>query len=80
MDLMDLQQISGSSSNYKYILLSIDCFSKKVWLRKLKSKKGKETSEAIKSIIIDMNWPPQTVIFDEGSEFYNKDVNMLFAQ
>ena len=80
MDLMDLQQISGSNSNYKYVLLCIDCFSKKIWLRKLKTKTGAETSEAIKSIIIDMDWPPQTVIFDEGLEFYNKNVNMLFSQ
>ena len=69
MDLMDLQQLSGSNSNYKFILLSIDCFSKKIWLRKLKTKTGIETAEAIKSIIIDMDWPPQTVIFDEGLEF-----------
>ena len=80
MDLMDLQQLSGSNSNYKFILLSIDCFSKKIWLRKLNTKTGIETAKAIKSIIIDMDWPPQTVIFDEGLEFYNKHVNMLFAQ
>ena len=80
MDLMDLQQISGNNSNYKYILLTIDCFSKKIWMRKLKTKTGFETAEGIKSIIMDMDWPPQTVIFDEGLEFYNKYVNMLFAQ
>jgi hypothetical protein len=74
MDLMDLQQLSESNSNYKYILLSIDCFSKKIWLRKLNTKTGIETAKAIKSIIIDMDWPPQTVIFDEGLEFYNKYV------
>ena len=27
-----------------------------------------------------MESPPQSVIFDEGLEFYNKHVNMLFAQ
>ena len=80
MDLMDLPQISGSNSNYKYVLFCIKCFSKKVWLRKLKTKTGVETAEAIKSIIIDMSWPPQSVIFDEGLEFYNKHVSLLFAQ
>jgi hypothetical protein len=80
MDLMDLQKLSGNNSGYNYILLCIDCFSKKIWLRKLKTKTGLETSEAIKSIIIANDWPPQTVIFDEGLEFYNKHVNMLFAQ
>ncbi len=80
MDLIDMRNISGSNSNYNYILLTIDLFSKKIWLRKMKTKSGPETAEAIKSVIADMDYPPQTVIFDEGLEFYNKYVNMLFAQ
>mgnify|MGYP000054096583 CR=1 FL=1 len=80
MDLIELRQISGSNSNYNYILLTIDLFSKKIWLRKLKTKTGEETADAIKSIIVDMDTPPQTVIFDEGLEFYNKYVDLLFAQ
>ena len=80
MDLIELRNISGSNYGYNYILLVIDCFSKKIWLRKLKTKTGKETTEAIKSVIMDMNLPPQTVIFDEGLEFYNKHVSMLFLQ
>ena len=75
-----MRNLSGSNSNYNYILLAIDQFSKKLWLRKLKTKTGGETADAIKSIIVDMDFPPQTVIFDEGKEFYNKHVDMLFAQ
>ena len=80
MDLMDLRKLSGSNSNYNYILLAIDLFSKKIWLRKLKAKTGNETADAIKSIFADMDSPPQTIIFDEGLEFYNKHVDNLFAQ
>ena len=80
MDLIEMRNISASNSNYNYILLTIDLFSKKIWLRKMKTKSGPETADAIKSIIADMDYPPQTVIFDEGLEFYNKYVNMLFAQ
>ena len=80
MDLIELRQIAGSNSNYNYVLLVIDLFSKKIWLRKLKTKRGDETADAIKSVIADMDSPPQTVIFDEGLEFYNKYVDLLFAQ
>ena len=80
MDLIELRNISGSNYGYNYILLVIDCFSKKIWLRKLKTKTGKETSEAIKSVIMDINLPQQTVIFDESLEFDNKHVSMLFLQ
>ena len=80
MDLIELRTLSGSNSNFNYILLVIDLFSKKLWLRKLKTKTGNETAEAIKSVIADMDSPPQTVIFDEGLEFYNQFVDLLFAQ
>ena len=80
MDLIELRQISGSNKGYNYILLVIDLFSKKIWLRKMKTKTGRETADSIKSVIADMEWPPQTVIFDEGNEFYNKYVYMIFAQ
>ena len=80
MDLIEMRNISGSNYGYNYVLLAIDCFSKKIWMRKMKTKTGKETADAIKSVIGAMEWPPQTVIFDEGLEFYNKYVNMLFQQ
>ena len=79
MDLIDLRQLAGNNNGYNYILLVIDLFSKKIWLRKLKTKTGTETADAIKSSIVDMDWPPQTVIFDQGLEFYNKYVNMVLA-
>ena len=80
MDLIEMRNLAGNNKNYNYILLTIDLFSKKIWLRKMKTKSGPETAEAIKSVIQDMSWPPQTVIFDEGLEFYNKYVDLLFSQ
>jgi len=80
MDLIDLQKFGGANSGYSWILVALDCFSKKLWLRALKKKEARETADAIRSIFHDMNYPVQTVIFDEGKEFVNKDVNMLFAQ
>ena len=79
MDLVDMQKLATRNSNYKYILMAVDCFSKKVWARKLKTKKGPETAMAMKSIFEDMSDPVQTVIFDEGKEFYNKYVKKLLT-
>ena len=80
MDLIDMRNLSGNNRNFKYILLTIDLFSKRIWLRKMKTKSGPETADAIKSVINDMEYPPQTVIFDEGLEFYNQHVDLLFSQ
>ena len=80
MDLIDMQKYYTQNSYYKYILVTLDLFSKKVWLRALKSKEGSETASAIKSVIKVMGFPIQTIIFDEGKEFLNSYVEMLFTQ
>ena len=80
MDLIDMQQYYGSNSGYKYILVVLDLFSKQIWLRALKSKEGGETASAIRTVIHDMGFPIQSVIFDEGKEFLNNNVDMLFTQ
>lgn len=75
-----MQQYATSNSLCKYILVTLDLFSKKIWLRALKTKEGHETAQAIRAILHIMEYPVQTVIFDEGNEFRNRYVNMLFAQ
>mgnify|MGYP000357822989 CR=1 FL=1 len=80
MDLMDVKNISRFNYGWNYILTIVDCFSKFIWLRKLRTKNGSEVTEAIKSAFETMDWPPQTVIFDEGLEFKNQHVNRLFMQ
>ena len=80
MDLIDMQKYYTHNSYFKYILVALDLFSKKLWLKALKSKEGKETANAIKDIIQQMGMPIQSVIFDEGKEFLNKFVDMVFSQ
>ena len=80
MDLVDMQKISTKNKNFKYILMIIDCFSKKAWAEPLKSKSGGEVAGKIKTVFENMKYPVQTVIFDEGKEFDNQKVDKLFRQ
>ena len=79
-DLIDMQKFSGSNSGYNYILVVIDCFSKKLWVRPLKTKRGQETSNALRSILDSMQYPVQTMIFDEGLEYVNQYVSNLLNE
>ena len=79
-DLIDLQKISSKNSNFKFILVVIDCFSKKLWTRAMKTKTGLETATALRSILDSMKYPVQTMIFDEGLEYVNKYVSELLAE
>ena len=66
MDLVDMIKYSRQNSHYKYIINCIDLFSKKLWSKPIKHKTGREVTNAIKSMFAEMEYPPQTIIFDEG--------------
>ena len=75
-----MQKFSGSNSGYNFILVVIDCFSKKLWTRSLKTKRGDETAAALRSILESMKYPVQTMIFDEGLEYVNQYVSNLLNE
>lgn len=58
------------NQGYKYILLVIDCYSKFLWTRALKSKNAAEVSEALTSIL-KQGRRPKNLQTDDGKEFFN---------
>ena len=79
-DLIDMQKYSSSNSGFNFILVVIDCFSKKLWTRPLKSKRGSETANSLRSIFESMKYPVQSIIFDEGLEYVNQHVSLLLRE
>lgn len=79
MDLMVLNENSARLNGYRYILFVVDIFSKKLFLRALKTKKGVEVAKALHSIIKENNnVPPLKVSSDRGVEFLNAHVKAFF--
>lgn len=56
---------SGGKS-YSYILLLVDCFSKKIWAKPLSKKTAEETALALTSIFDSMKSPPTMFVTDGG--------------
>lgn len=54
-DLADLQKYANFNKNYKYILAVIDCFSKFLYVRPLKTKTAHEVTDAFESILKEVN-------------------------
>jgi len=80
IDLFEMIPYSKYNSGYKYILLVIDCFSKYVFVRKLKSKNGVEVTNQMKSIFKDHKRSPKHIQSDFGKEFYNKNFQDLMKK
>ena len=79
-DLIDMQKLSASNSGYNFILVFIDCFSKKLWTEPLKNKTGIETASALRNIFQRITFPVQSIIIDEGLEYKNQHVMSLFRE
>lgn len=79
IDLMDLNQHAKENKNYKYILTVVDIFSKYAWAIALKTKTGKEVTDAMKSILIGGN-VPKNIHSDQGTEFYNSQFQKLMQE
>ena len=71
VDLTEISKISEYNNGYNYILVAIDCFSRKIWVRLLKTKTAEEVLSNFKSIVRETgNF--SSVESDQGKEFLNK--------
>lgn len=76
-DLMDrVRRENHRNKGIKYLLVVIDTFSRKVWVRKLKTKGGKIVANAFEDILTEAahpDFPINRLLTDRGSEFKAKD-------
>lgn len=79
-DLVEMIPYARQNSNYKYILTSIDIFSKMAYARPLKNKTGIEVARALKSIFDSMQYRIKNLHVDLGKEFYNEPVSKLLRE
>lgn len=55
--------------NWKYILVVVDVFSRKLFTRKLKKKDAESVRRALQNIFREANVVPNTIATDKGAEF-----------
>ena len=70
-DLADMQSLSKYNKGIKYLLCSIDLFSKYAWVISIKYKKSVNIVDTFQKILDDSNKKPNKIWADKGSEFYS---------
>ena len=63
---------------YVYILILIDCFTKKIYVAPMKKKDKQHSALAFESIFKDFDQFPTNLVTDGGKEFFNSDVAKVF--
>ena len=72
VDLADMQLLSRQNKGVKYLLCTIDLFSKYAFVVPLKDKKGASVVEGFKKIVNESNRRTNKIWVDQGSKFYDK--------
>lgn len=74
VDLIDMQENSEVNDNYKFLFCIIDCFSKKAWVKPMKSKDADTSLKIFKELYSQINPKARSYFMDRGGEFKNKKV------
>lgn len=78
-DLCEFLPYAKENKQFRYVLVVIDCYSKFVWTRALKSKNAGEVTRAFHNIL-KLKRVPKNLQTDNGKEFYNKQFAALMAK
>lgn len=77
IDLVDVAQLSKDNNGIKYLLTCIDVFTRKAFVRPLKTKKAVEVSREFSEILRQAEEVPKNIFADKGSEIKNATFRKL---
>ena len=78
-DLIEYPKYKYQNKHFVYCLVIIDCFTRFVWTKPMKTKSGVETARTFDSILKELDEYPINLITDAGLEFFNSDVARVFS-
>jgi hypothetical protein len=79
IDLVDLKEYKVENAGYKFIINSMDCFSKFAFTRAIKVKSAQTIVEFLRDLFYSEG-PPEILHCDNGTEFANKEIKALCAE
>ena len=79
IDLADMQKFSDENDNFKYLLMSVDCFSRYACSVPVKDKSAREILRGL-SIIFKEYGIPIRIQSDKGKEFTSKAIKSFFKE
>ena len=81
-DLIDVRALSEHNSGVKYILVLIDCFTKKLWAKTMLTKRADEMSVKLREWLENdiRGRRVKTLSHDQGLEYCNRQVRQLLDE
>jgi hypothetical protein len=80
LDLIDFLALARFNSFTKYLIVAIDCFTRKIWVQPLKSRSAQHVLASLQVMIGEMGDKPESIFADRGSEIKNELVRNYLEQ
>ena len=77
-DLIEYPKYKFQNKGFVYILLLIDCFTRKIYLAPMKKKDMEHSAEAFEKIFKSFDQFPVNLVTDGGKEFFNSATSKIF--
>jgi hypothetical protein len=78
MDIYDLSKYKGGNRGYKYVFALVDVFTRKAFLRPMKSKNTDDVIASLEDIIIKDKYKPSIITSDTDKAFVSNGTQQLF--
>jgi len=79
-DLKSIQGISKENNGYNYLLVIVDAFSKRAYVRPLKDKTANSMMRAFNSIFKEAGLKPMVLFSDRGSEYTSHEFQKFLTK
>lgn len=79
-DLIDMGRLQTKNDGFKFLLVLIDCMTKKLWVCALRSKTGLRMKLALQRWLTSLNQKPKILKTDRGNEFTCAPVQNLLRR
>ena len=80
IDLIEISEISKANKGYNYILVAINCFSRKVWARLLMNKTTADDVLLNLQSILDETGKVESIGSDRRKEFVNNKMKKILSE
>jgi hypothetical protein len=80
MDLIDMQPFAKFNDGINYVMVAIDTFSKKAWVKAMTNKSASVSLAKIKELVAEIKPKMKAVFLDRGTEFKNKFVQAFLRE
>ena len=76
-DLADFSNLKDHNNGFRYLIVFIDCYSRRLWAFPIKDKRGETVSKVLDDYLLHHHYNFSSLWVDRGKEYHNSHVEKI---